>query len=804
MNLDAWMMKRVRMASPPPLRAWLREHELPAGQCILRAIDTARARNGVQWNTLSNEQLRELVRRSFTGAADAWQARVDAARSTFAGLSNTNFADWYLLRTLKRQPWMDGDPHGVLSSEAWAAEARARGYDNDGTALFTVAERINKDAVDAYLAALPPSFVQVQINRVDAAIDDAIQQAATMSPPLQRALTQSVEKERMSAGERQKWLAYFGDRDAEEQANQIIATVASHVAMYAGLDHAVEGTSADASRPASYLGPYVIDGETFAVQRGGPNSEREGVRRWRLLRLTETGTFGGEAAKTGTPNGASDAAGLRQLGVKAPVVFLEGWENEGGKIGGGPRASEIAAKPVERLVKRAADGSILPEDMLEGQRLGAYYMGPHGFPLPGTGLGETSRSAHKGTVGSAQFRRGEESKALEARAWVRDHAGELGHLFALALGLPERPTVAEVERVVQHAIHSAGLSGRGATGVPGIGIEIPNSQWWFDPRMGTKGVLEWEERTGPITSAIGTASTEQVLRRVTNDGRLPWRLLIHYPSGHVSVGSGGYIERDAFILSPAYLPPTATISGSVARKSVARDEKDTLIDTFREAGWAYKEGTENEYLTAPSDRVRLQIKQRAVRVQHRDMARDGAYQEGVSVGPVKKVVANANFARWAAEMINNDSKRAPYHEPIVSKRVAEEALKAAGTDFPYGTEVSAYRFGFTAGREGIAPVVPKSFAFTDRDKAAWTLGYEAGVAPAPAASGAPHGDVEILHDPALGTIARGDTRPVKDALKRFGFKWGGSLGYWFVPGSKGKSAPDVDLDAVRAGIGGAL
>ena len=58
--------------------------------------------------------------------------------------------------------------------------------------------------------------------------------------------------------------------------------------------------------------------------------------------------------------------------------------------------------------------------------------------------------------------------------------------------------------------------------------------------------------------------------------------------------------------------------------------------------------------------------------------------------------------------------------------------------------------------------------------------------------------VTIEHTVKEGTIAKGETRPIKEMLKQNRFRWYRAGGFWFVPRTRGKTESPIDLDAVRA------
>ena len=60
--------------------------------------------------------------------------------------------------------------------------------------------------------------------------------------------------------------------------------------------------------------------------------------------------------------------------------------------------------------------------------------------------------------------------------------------------------------------------------------------------------------------------------------------------------------------------------------------------------------------------------------------------------------------------------------------------------------------------------------------------------------------IVLSHSAAEGTVARGDTRPHKDALKALGMRWYAAGGFWYVPRTRGLALPDRDLAAVAESL----
>jgi hypothetical protein len=56
----------------------------------------------------------------------------------------------------------------------------------------------------------------------------------------------------------------------------------------------------------------------------------------------------------------------------------------------------------------------------------------------------------------------------------------------------------------------------------------------------------------------------------------------------------------------------------------------------------------------------------------------------------------------------------------------------------------------------------------------------------------------IEHTLALGTVAKGDTQPIKDLLLRHGFRWLPAADSWYIPGTRRMQESPLDLAALQA------
>jgi hypothetical protein len=62
-------------------------------------------------------------------------------------------------------------------------------------------------------------------------------------------------------------------------------------------------------------------------------------------------------------------------------------------------------------------------------------------------------------------------------------------------------------------------------------------------------------------------------------------------------------------------------------------------------------------------------------------------------------------------------------------------------------------------------------------------------------------DAHIYHTAESGTVAIGNTKPIKEILKAAGFKWFNREGFWWFPKSRGLKKSPIDLAKVRRKAG---
>jgi hypothetical protein len=60
--------------------------------------------------------------------------------------------------------------------------------------------------------------------------------------------------------------------------------------------------------------------------------------------------------------------------------------------------------------------------------------------------------------------------------------------------------------------------------------------------------------------------------------------------------------------------------------------------------------------------------------------------------------------------------------------------------------------------------------------------------------------VTFEHTLALGTVAKGNTQPVRDLLLRHGFRWLPAADSWYIPGTRRMLASPLNLDALQAEV----
>ena len=65
----------------------------------------------------------------------------------------------------------------------------------------------------------------------------------------------------------------------------------------------------------------------------------------------------------------------------------------------------------------------------------------------------------------------------------------------------------------------------------------------------------------------------------------------------------------------------------------------------------------------------------------------------------------------------------------------------------------------------------------------------------------PEGQIVLYHSVEDGTVAKGETRAVKDTLKKWGFRWYRKGGFWFLPRSRGKPQSSIDLEKLGTELG---
>ena len=62
-------------------------------------------------------------------------------------------------------------------------------------------------------------------------------------------------------------------------------------------------------------------------------------------------------------------------------------------------------------------------------------------------------------------------------------------------------------------------------------------------------------------------------------------------------------------------------------------------------------------------------------------------------------------------------------------------------------------------------------------------------------------DAHIYHTAESGTVAIGNTKPIKEILKAAGFRWFNREKFWWVPKSRGLKKSPINLAKVRSKAG---
>lgn len=419
----------------------------------------------------------------------------------------------------------------------------------------------------------------------------------------------------------------------------------------------------------------------------------------------------------------------------------------------------------------------------------AVWTSAHGFPFPSPLLKPQMSVASRGGRGPVQYSThpGNEHRDAAKIRWIRNHQDELGEQLLRAANLSDPPTVAEVEAAVRRS--QADLVGKASTvteGVDGLVILDPVGGLWFELRM-----REWQRMMSPVTYEPFAGTTGDVLRFVTEHGTRPFRLATIWRAENVSVGSGGYTRRDVFVQSPPIAPPEELKPAALRRKETKREEKDELISLLRKKGWVHDSGGAwgaNEYLTAPGDQVRIQIKERVARLQIRDQGR--GWTEGTALGPVAKLAVD-KIPAWADRIV---AKYPPPRELVIKPARAKEILEKAGERYAYTDDVIEARKGYTAGFHGDAREVPDPQGYmSDHAKTSWLAGYDAAVADKSqtssplsqvASNELSSGQVMVRHSATEGTTVRGETRGLADKLKAAGLRWWLNGKLWYIPKSR--------------------
>lgn len=138
---------RVLDAAPSALRARAERYAQPRVATVVARAVSAWA-SADTYATLSDLAVWENQRKGVPGAAQETARRVaDYRARLFSALSDADFADWYRLRAMGRQPWplRSARDFPYLIEAAWAEDARARGVpvdEDSGVARTRAAEAL--------------------------------------------------------------------------------------------------------------------------------------------------------------------------------------------------------------------------------------------------------------------------------------------------------------------------------------------------------------------------------------------------------------------------------------------------------------------------------------------------------------------------------------------------------------------------------------------------------------------------------------------------------------------------------------
>jgi phospholipid N-methyltransferase len=253
---------------------------------------------------------------------------------------------------------------------------------------------------------------------------------------------------------------------------------------------------------------------------------------------------------------------------------------------------------------------------------------------------------------------------------------ELGSAWTEALiraGIPTdfKPSLDQLVGALEAAFarYGSGIAPKFQT--VGVGVA---GRWWTPRNIA--GQVVWERSAGPgIKGTEGAKSTRDMLTLATQGGDLDKvRILLLGRSDYYSTGSGSIESFRVFSTVSVDTPPELrrmskwwrTRYASRDAKDdraealvVAREEgasvpapgrgarmtrdmsRDVLVAELQRRGWTYSERGRYEYVTSPSDTVRVQIKERNIRLQERlgPYAKPGQWdRSGESLGSLKSLV----------------------------------------------------------------------------------------------------------------------------------------------------------------------
>jgi phospholipid N-methyltransferase len=248
-------------------------------------------------------------------------------------------------------------------------------------------------------------------------------------------------------------------------------------------------------------------------------------------------------------------------------------------------------------------------------------------------------------------------------------------------GLPKslRPTVAELDKVAKAALRAY----HPEVGAPWwtVGLEVPGGFHWLARwKPGTRrSELVWERVTGPALLGIeGPLPTREALRMLTDGGKAPgYQLCLMGRTESYRTGGSGSAQGYSCLARIPLKTPTELVPASTKSQQTSRTAKDTLIKILEAKGWRYTKAGRYEYVTSPSDQLRVQLKQRNARVQWREGGKKW-HPTGNSLGSIKDLAASPK--RIENELIEMERRHAKQSAEIQAKEQRRREAEAKAVE----------------------------------------------------------------------------------------------------------------------------